>query len=247
MYDEETGFYYLRSRYYEPYIGRFLNADSYASTGQGLDGHNMFAYCNSNPIMSFDPSGMRLVGILERLRDGGASNSKNIVTVVVPPTIPPKEPESPIWPIANGNGYVTNPYDENSHVAIDIAYDYGTSINACVSGTVTKVVMSYSNDFYCEYGEASYGNYIDILGDDGFTYRYAHLKQVDLFGDVSASTSSVRVEQGQKIGEMGCTGHTMHYDISLGTYVPGGGVHLHLEIIDSSGKRINPLTYIERG
>ena len=36
MYDEESGFYYLRSRYYDPYIGRFLNADALVSTGTGI-------------------------------------------------------------------------------------------------------------------------------------------------------------------------------------------------------------------
>ena len=37
-YDTETGFYYLQSRYYDPEICRFINADSYASTGQGFLG-----------------------------------------------------------------------------------------------------------------------------------------------------------------------------------------------------------------
>lgn len=40
-YDNETGFYYLQSRYYDPQIGRFINADSFASTGQGFLGYNM--------------------------------------------------------------------------------------------------------------------------------------------------------------------------------------------------------------
>ncbi|MBQ3526987.1 MAG: DNRLRE domain-containing protein [Clostridia bacterium] len=57
MYDEESGFYYLRSRYYDPYIGRFLNADGLVSTGQGFDGNNMFAYCLNCPIMYSDPTG----------------------------------------------------------------------------------------------------------------------------------------------------------------------------------------------
>ena len=59
MYDEESGFYYLRSRYYDPYIGRFLNADGLISTGQGFDGHNMFVYCNNNPIILVDNTGTR--------------------------------------------------------------------------------------------------------------------------------------------------------------------------------------------
>ena len=57
VYDSETGFYYLQSRYYDPAIGRFINADSYVSTGQGFLGCNMFAYCNNNSVRAVDPSG----------------------------------------------------------------------------------------------------------------------------------------------------------------------------------------------
>ena len=56
-YDTETGFYYLNSRYYDPEICRFVNVDGYANTGQGLLGHNMFAYCLSDPISNVDSSG----------------------------------------------------------------------------------------------------------------------------------------------------------------------------------------------
>ena len=56
-YDSETGFYYLQSRYYDPQNRRFINADSYASTGQGFVGTNMFAYCNNSPILFVDHDG----------------------------------------------------------------------------------------------------------------------------------------------------------------------------------------------
>ena len=59
FYDSETGFYYLNSRYYDPNTGRFLNADRYISTGQGLTGYNMFAYCGNNPIINIDTQGTR--------------------------------------------------------------------------------------------------------------------------------------------------------------------------------------------
>ena len=57
VYDRETGLYYLQSRYYNPEICRFINADAYLSTGQGVLGYNMFAYCNNNPVMFTDFSG----------------------------------------------------------------------------------------------------------------------------------------------------------------------------------------------
>ena len=56
-YDSETGFYYLQSRYYDPENHRFINADSYASTGQGFLGVNMFAYCNNLPVILHDSNG----------------------------------------------------------------------------------------------------------------------------------------------------------------------------------------------
>ncbi len=59
-YDTETGFYYLQSRYYDPALGRFINADSYASTGQGFLGHNMFAYCGNSPVFCSDHSGTKI-------------------------------------------------------------------------------------------------------------------------------------------------------------------------------------------
>lgn len=49
--------YYLQSRYYDPNTCRFINADGYVSTGQGILGNNMFAYCGNNPVMGYDPTG----------------------------------------------------------------------------------------------------------------------------------------------------------------------------------------------
>ena len=57
VYDQDTGLYYLQSRYYNPAWGRFISADSYISTGDGILGNNMFAYCHNNPIMFVDPTG----------------------------------------------------------------------------------------------------------------------------------------------------------------------------------------------
>ena len=56
-YDDETGFYLTGTRYYDPEIGRFINADGYVSTGQGVLGNNMFAYCLNNPVNMSDPTG----------------------------------------------------------------------------------------------------------------------------------------------------------------------------------------------
>lgn len=57
VYDRETTLYYLQSRYYDPELGRFINADALVSTGQGVLGNNMFAYCLNNPVVLADSSG----------------------------------------------------------------------------------------------------------------------------------------------------------------------------------------------
>lgn len=58
-YDNETQFYYLQSRYYNPEIGRFINADGYVSTRQSIIGSNMISYCENNPVVLEDSQGTR--------------------------------------------------------------------------------------------------------------------------------------------------------------------------------------------
>ena len=57
VYDEETGFYYLGSRYYNPEMGRFINADVIVGQSGSMVGLNQFVYTFNNPIMLIDPAG----------------------------------------------------------------------------------------------------------------------------------------------------------------------------------------------
>ena len=56
-YDTETGWYYLNSRYYDPQVKRFINADGIIGANGIFTGYNLFAYCNNNPVVMSDPSG----------------------------------------------------------------------------------------------------------------------------------------------------------------------------------------------
>ncbi len=58
-YDSEIGYYYLNSRYYNPEIGRFINADGieYLGANEDILSYNLYAYCSNNPVMNVDPSG----------------------------------------------------------------------------------------------------------------------------------------------------------------------------------------------
>ena len=57
MYDHDSGYYYLQSRYYDPEVGRFINSDIYTCNGQGQLGNNSFIYCENNPASKKDDNG----------------------------------------------------------------------------------------------------------------------------------------------------------------------------------------------
>ena len=49
-YDEESGFYCLGSRYYDPYYGRFISKDS-------VESGDLWGYCDNAPVNNVDPTG----------------------------------------------------------------------------------------------------------------------------------------------------------------------------------------------
>lgn len=63
VYDEETGLYYLRSRYYNPSWKRFVNADTLVGRGTNVLGHNLYVYCDNLPITRVDKNGKKPLSI----------------------------------------------------------------------------------------------------------------------------------------------------------------------------------------
>ena len=60
VYDDETGLYYLQSRYYDPITGRFLNADIFSDTKTGSPiSTNMYSYCENNTVNLTDYNGFK--------------------------------------------------------------------------------------------------------------------------------------------------------------------------------------------
>lgn len=56
-YDSEIGLYYLQSRYYDPAVKRFINADTLLGANKDILGNNVFAYCSNDPINYKDETG----------------------------------------------------------------------------------------------------------------------------------------------------------------------------------------------
>lgn len=101
------------------------------------------------------------------------------------------------------------------HRGLDIALPGGTEIKAAQSGTV--VTAAYDN---------SYGNYIVMNDEAGYTTKYAHLSQINV------SVGQV-LNAGEIIGEVGSTGNST-------------GNHLHIEVLYNN-QYFNPLFYLNNG
>lgn len=117
------------------------------------------------------------------------------------------------WPLRGGISQYASWY----HMALDITADFGTSIVAANSGTVSNVITGT--------WDGGYGNNVYIDGGNGYQTHYAHM-------------SSVFVSPGQSVvagktvvGAVGLTGRTT-------------GAHLHFEIIQN-GALVNPLSFLQ--
>lgn len=123
------------------------------------------------------------------------------------------------------NFRITQHYGNNGHTGVDLGATSDRKVYANSSGTVEQIQTGYGNNKGST-GMASYGNMVLIKHPNGMKTRYAHLEKV-----------LVKVGQyvaaGQQIGVQGNTGNSY-------------GTHLHYEVYNSAGKRINPEPYIEK-
>ena len=67
-YDTETTWYYLNSRYYDSFIGRFITMDEieYLGATSTILSYNLFTYCEGNPVNSIDPNGQFTLILMTR-------------------------------------------------------------------------------------------------------------------------------------------------------------------------------------
>ena len=73
QFDNVTQQYYLRARFYNPVIGRFTQEDEYRG-----DGLNLYAYCENNPVIYYDPSGYRRATEI----DSSKVNDQNVMNII---------------------------------------------------------------------------------------------------------------------------------------------------------------------
>lgn len=127
--------------------------------------------------------------------------------------------------LKNKNYIITNRYG-NGHNGVDIVAE-GRALDMIVAHSGGKVIFCQTGQRYNpgSSGNASYGNCVKILHDNGMFTLYAHL------ADVRVSYGQY-VKQGQDLGMMGCTGNSY-------------GAHLHFEVWNNKNIRINPEQYLQ--
>ena len=116
--------------------------------------------------------------------------------------------------LTSGFGYREHPVEgeERFHYGVDIGAASGTEIGCFADGTVTAVGES-----------SSYGKYITVSHQGGFTTLYAHCSR-------TLASSGDTVKEGEAIAEVGETG--------IAT-----GPHLHFELHQGS-QYLNPIYYV---
>ncbi|RNB64576.1 hypothetical protein EDM55_27130 [Brevibacillus centrosporus] len=77
VYDEKTGLYYLRARYYDPSVGRFISEDMYKGQVDNPLSLNRYTYVHNNPVNNIDPTGNWCESADGRWSHGGSCNSSS--------------------------------------------------------------------------------------------------------------------------------------------------------------------------
>ena len=88
VYDEETELYYLRSRYYNPTVGRFVNADAVEYVEYGMMLNNLFAYCSNVATMQADEDGEIGELVLGFLAEAVTFVKAAVASIVAAPIVP---------------------------------------------------------------------------------------------------------------------------------------------------------------
>jgi murein DD-endopeptidase MepM/ murein hydrolase activator NlpD len=107
----------------------------------------------------------------------------------------------------------------NFHSGIDLTGGFNDPIVAAADGVVVTAYYPYPN---MNWGGWSYGNYVEILHDDGTKTLYGHLKSIDV-------VKGQRVSQGERIGGMGSTGMSTGCHLHFEVQIPNGGSYTQVD------------------
>ena len=149
-YDTETGLYYLQSRYYDPEVGRFINADSLISgTNSSVQGYNVFVYCFNNPVNMEDDAG-NWPQWVENIANGFKDGVKWVADKVVKPVVKKVESALEKTDIVITNGYTANAAaipSGSAGISLNIDSKGNVAIQTTVGGGAGTPTAGISNNF----------------------------------------------------------------------------------------------------
>ncbi|MFW5719993.1 MAG: peptidoglycan DD-metalloendopeptidase family protein [Candidatus Dojkabacteria bacterium] len=145
----------------------------------------------------------------------GSSSSSSASRTSSPPARAVRHSGYFQWPLIGNSGYISQVYKPyTGHFAIDIAAPFGTSLVSIADGYVTFVGRVKTGG----------GNVVRVKFDNGYEAAYMHMSTF-------AVSRGQRVAKNQVVGHIGLTGITT-------------GPHVHFEMRQSNGVRINPLPQV---
>ncbi|MFC3803198.1 RHS repeat-associated core domain-containing protein [Cohnella sp. GCM10012308] len=222
LHDQENGYIYLRARYYDPTVGRFISEDTYEGELTNPLSQNLYTYVHNNPLSNIDPTGHYCASADGKIGHYGTCSSStsmymsdsdvnailqasggraNLNSIVSGSGIKWSEVKASLDSILKAVQSRTPPADSVAAMA-GFTTDYGSD-----------VVRRAITPFYSEVGSIS-GYSLNPVASKPYSalgivskVTTAGLLSVDLYGVVTDSTLST----GQKVGKAAI--------IATGTYV----------------------------
>jgi RHS repeat-associated protein len=176
-YDDETGFYYNRARYYEPATGRFISRDPLGIWTDGMNIGNGFTYSGNNPWTHSDPTGLKtkkecqeLITKIRRHLNDWQTNTLQHIQSMTTNSIMALEKllsyyNSPYWLVR----FVTNS-------STNLRWATTKSVPTAVATVIVQIVGNAVLDF----AESSNGNKVDYLKSALLKTRDNEIKQVSV-------------------------------------------------------------------
>lgn len=222
LFDDETGLYYLRARYYDPSDGRFINEDTYEGQIDNPLTLNLYTYVHNNPLTNIDPTGHYCASVDGKIGHYGtctSSTSRYMSDSDVNAILQASGGRANLNSIVSGSGIKWSEVKTSLDSILQTVASRAPSADtvAAMAGFTTdygsEVVRRAITPFYSEVGSIS-GYSLNPVASKPYSalgivskVTTAGLLSVDLYGVVTDSTLST----GQKVGKAAI--------IATGTYI----------------------------
>ena len=220
-YDSEIGLYYLQSRYFNPSVGRFINADEIANLGVGrsIPCFNLFTYAENTPISMIDENGYAAI---------------NIVCAAIGAVIG--------WPIGDWIAKKLGYYSGWKYWAIRAGVVIGGAVIGWFAGTrIANLIAAYlrSNPgtvfkISSKLGAKTFQTAMEFLGINPFTLAMDASKFVAIARLFNTSSITLSYNWATKLYDV-----ARKFGFQISTHTPHGGYSWHIHLSGGNGKLKN--------